>query len=156
MHRPWFVSLGFMLLLLAVPGDGWLALAEPRVTVQKAWGPSMPPVASMGAFYMIIRNTGNTGDTLRGAHSPACSSIELHESYQKPGGAMGMDTMGMRPVPGGVIDIPAQSKVELKASGFHLMCIDKRRAFEKNVQFPMTLHFETSGEVTVPVKIREP
>jgi periplasmic copper chaperone A len=156
MHRPWFVDLGLVLLLVAVLCDGGLASAEPKVTVHEAWGPSMPPVAPMGAFYMIIRNAGNAGERLRGAHAPACNIIELHESYQKPGGAMGMDAMGMRPVPGGVIDIPAQSQVELKASGFHLMCFGKRLAFEKGAQFPLTLHFETSGEVTVPVLIREP
>ena len=154
MHRPWFVDLGLVLLLVAVLCDGGLALAEPRVTVYEAWGPSMPQVAPMGAFYMIIRNTGNEGERLRGAHSPACNIIELHESYEKPGSAMG--AMGMRPVPGGVIDIPAQSQVELKASGLHIMCLGKRLAFEKGAQFPLTLHFETSGEVTVPVKIREP
>jgi copper(I)-binding protein len=110
----------------------------------------------MGAFYMIIRNTGNAGERLRGAYSPSCNIIELHESYQKPGGAMGMDVMGMRPVPGGVIDIPAQSQVELKASGFHLMCLGKRLAFEKGARFPLTLHFEMSGEVAVSVMIRDP
>jgi len=55
--------------------------------------------------------------------------------------------MGMRPVPGGVIDIPAQSQVELKASGFHLMCLGKRIEFERGAQLPLTLQFETSGEI---------
>lgn len=72
---------------------------------------------------MIIRNTGNAGDRLRGAHSPACTSIELHESYEKPGGAMGMGAMDMRPVPSGVVDIPAQRQVELNVGGLHLMCL---------------------------------
>ena len=156
MHRRWFVGLGLVLLLMTISFDGWLASAEPRVTVHEAWAQPMPPVAPAGAFYMVIRNTDNDGDRLRGAHSPACTSIELHESYQKPGGAMGMGAMSMRPVPGGVIDIPAQSQVELKASGFHLMCLGKRLAFDKGAQLPLTLHFETSGEVTVPVLIREP
>jgi len=59
-------------------------------------------------------------------------------------------------VPGGGIDIPAQSHVEIKANGFHLMCLGKRLAFERGAQFSLTSHFETSGEVTVPAKIREP
>ena len=156
MHRRWFVSLMLVFLLMAVSCNGGSASAEPKVTVHEAWGLPMPPVASAGAFYMIIRNTGNEGERLRSAHSPACTSIELHESYQKAEGAMGMGAMGMRPVPGGVIDMPAQSQVELKASGFHLMCLGKRLAFEKGAQLPLTLHFETSGEVSVPVLIREP
>jgi copper(I)-binding protein len=64
--------------------------------------------------------------------------------------------MGMRPVPGGVIDIPAQSQVELKASGFHLMCLGKRLAFTKGAELPLTLQFESSGEFPVLVHIREP
>jgi hypothetical protein len=139
---------------MVVPYGGGLVLAEPQVTIYEAWGPSLPPVAPLGAFYMIIRNTGNEGEKLSSAYSPACTAIELHESYEKPGGAMG--AMGMRPVPGGVIDIPAHSQVELKASGLHIMCLGKRLVFEKGTQFPLTLHFETSGEVTVPVTIREP
>jgi len=139
-------------LWMAVPYDGGSASAEPLVAIHEAWGPSMPAVAPAGVFYMIIRNTGNEGEKLRGAHSPACTSIEVHA----PGGAVGMGAMGMRPVPGGVIDIPAQGQVELKASGFHLMCLSKRSAFEKGAQLPLTLHFETSGEVSVPVLIREP
>jgi copper(I)-binding protein len=136
-RRPqqWVVGLGLMLLLLAVPGAGWLALAAPKVTLQKAWGPPLPPVASINALYMIIRNAGDSGDTLRGAHAPACTSIELHESYQRPGGTMGMAMMGMRPVPGGVIDLPAQGQVELKASDFHLRCIGKRKPCEKMFSF---------------------
>lgn len=154
MQQRWFVGLGWTLLVLATSSAGWLAWAQPHVTVQKAWGPALPPVASIGAFYMRIHNAGSAADTLRGAHSPACSSIELHESYQRPGG-MGMEMTGMRPVPGGVIDIPARGQVELKVNGFHLMCIGTRQAFEKNVQFLLTLQFETSGEITVPVQIRE-
>ena len=153
-HQSWFVSLGLVLLWMVVPYDGRLALAEPKVIVYEAWGPSLPPVAPLGAFYMIIRNTGNEGEKLHSASSPACTTIELHESYAKPGGAMG--AMGMRPVPGGVIDIPAQSQVELKASGLHIMCLGKRLVFAKGTQLPLTLHFETSGEVSVPVLLREP
>jgi periplasmic copper chaperone A len=156
MHRRELVGLGSELLLLAILCHAWWASAEPRITVYEAWGLPMPPVASMGAFYMVIRNTGNAGERLRSAHSPACSSIALHESYEKPGGPIGVGAMGMRPVPGSVIDIPAQSQVELKASGFHLMCLGKRLEFDRGVRFPLTLHFETSGEVTVPVLIREP
>jgi copper(I)-binding protein len=156
MHRPWFVGIGLRLLLIAVPCDAWLASAEPRMTVYEAWGPPMPPVASTGAFYMVIHNAGNETERLRGAYSPACTSIEFHETYQKLGGTMGMGAMSMRPVPGGVIDIPAQSQVELKASGLHFMCLGKRIAFAKYAQLPLTLHFEASGEITVPVLIHEP
>jgi periplasmic copper chaperone A len=156
MPRPWFVDLGLVVLVAAVLCHGRLASTEDGVTVSEAWGPSMPPVAPMGAFYMRIHNTGHAGERLRGARSPACSMLELHESYQKPGSVRGMNAMGMRPVPGGVLDIPAQSQVELKASGFHLMCLGKRLALAKGAQFPLTLLFEMSGEVTVPVHIREP
>jgi copper(I)-binding protein len=143
-----------MLLFMAAPYNGGLALAEPRVTVHAVWGLSMPSIAPMGAFYMSIRNTGDEGERLRGASSPACTRMELHESYEKKGGAMG--AMGMRPVPGGVIDIPAQSQVELKANGLHIMCLGKRLAFEKGARFSLTLHFETAGEIAVVVHIREP
>ena len=52
--------------------------------------------------------------------------------------------MGMRPVEGGSIEIPAGEKVELKIGGLHIMCIGKLVDFDSGVILPLTLEFEKS------------
>ncbi|MBP6803518.1 MAG: copper chaperone PCu(A)C, partial [Chloroflexi bacterium] len=63
--------------------------------------------------------------------------------------------MGMRPVEGGLISIPAGGTVELKVGGLHVMCIDKLRALETGEQIPLTLTFANAGEMVVNAEIRE-
>jgi copper(I)-binding protein len=123
----------------------------PEISIENAWGRPSPKVATAGAFYMLIKNSGGADDKLIGGESPACGVIELHESYMTEEGAM-----GMRPVEGAAIEIPAGGQAELKMGGLHIMCIDKLEDFEPGVMLPLTLNFENSGEMTIDVEIREP
>lgn len=141
--------IGFILLFTIGIWEGWSASAGPGIVVEGAWGRPLPPGAPTGAFYMVIRNTGPQPDRLLSGHSPACGTIEFHESYKTPEGVM-----GMRPV--GAIEVPIGGRVELKVGGRHVMCLDKRGAFTPGAQIPLTLRFENSGEMTVQVTIREP
>jgi copper(I)-binding protein len=77
--------------------------------------------------------------------------VELHESYD-----MGDGVMGMRPVEGGFIEIPAGGQAELKMGGLHIMCIDKLDDFTEGAVLSLTLEFEKSGEMAVDVEIRQP
>ena len=72
-----------------------------------------------GAFYMLIKNSGNAPDTLLSGSSPACGSIEMHEMVKKADGTMGMNLVD-KP-----IVIPAGGQVELKVGDLHAMCIMK-------------------------------
>ena len=100
---------------------------------------------------MLIKNNGNQSDKLMSGESPACSVIELHESYETDEGAM-----GMRPVEGGFIEVPAGGQAELKIGSLHIMCIDKLKEFEVGAVLPLTLRFEISGDLNIDVEIREP
>lgn len=122
----------------------------PQIQVENVWGRPLPPVVTSGEFYMVIRNQGNQSDKLVNARSPACGMIDLYEGYHTPQGAM-----GMRPVPGGFIEIPPTGLVELKAGGLHIMCMDKKQDFTSGIHLPLTLEFEKSGEITMQVSIRQ-
>ena len=100
---------------------------------------------------MLIKNTGNESDNLISAESSACGFAELHESYMTEEGAM-----GMRPVEGGRILIPATGQVELKMGGLHIMCINKLEEFVSGATIPLTLSFEKSGDLSLDAEIREP
>ncbi len=125
--------------------------AGPQIQVEDAWGRPSPKVATAGAFYMTLRNTGNEDDALIGASSDACGTVELHESFKTAEGAM-----GMRPVEGGKIVIPAGQTVELKMGGLHIMCIDKKVDFTPGTKVKLVLHFEKSGDMPIEVEIRQP
>ena len=139
------------LILLALLLVGCSASSGPKISIENAWGRASPKVATTGVFYMMIKNEGNEDDRLVAAKSPACGVIELHESYKTDEGAM-----GMRPVEGGAIEIPAGSQTGLKIGGLHLMCIDKLEEFEAGVILPLTLSFEKSGNIKIDIQIREP
>ena len=123
---------------------------EPEIQVEDVWGRPSPMSASLGAFYMNIKNTGSQADKLLSAESQACGVIEIHETVQQG------DTMGMRPVEGGFVDIPPGETVEFKTGGLHLMCIDKKDDFTPGVKIPLVLKFKTSGSIEQQVEIRNP
>jgi copper(I)-binding protein len=122
--------------------------AGKAITVEGAWGRPSPKVAEAGAFYMVIRNTGQEADRLVGAESPACGMTELHESVMNDQGVM-----EMRPVTGG-IEIPAGGQVELKVGGLHVMCMQKKADFQPGTRIPLTLQFEKAGDIALEIEIR--
>ena len=139
------------LILMGLVLIGCSTPAGPEISIEKAWGRPSPKVATAGAFYMLIVNNGSEADKLVAGESPACGVVELHESYKTEEGAM-----GMRPVEGGTIEVPADGQAELKMGGLHIMCIDKLDDFELGAILPLTLKFEKSGEMEIEVEIREP
>ena len=120
------------------------------IEVSDAWGRPSPTVATTGAFFMTISNNGADDDTLVGASSPACGTVELHESYMNDEGAM-----AMRPVEGGKITIPAGGSAVLGQGGFHVMCIEKLEDFVEGAELELTLQFQNAGHMTLNVEIRE-
>lgn len=126
-------------------------VSPPEIFVEEAWGRSSPKVATAGAFYMVIKNSGGEADKLLSASSDACGTVELHESYDKGDGVM-----GMRQVPDGFIEVPANGEVELKMGGLHIMCIDKLSNFDAGEVFSLTLNFEKTGEKQIDVLIKMP
>jgi len=145
----WLLLLGVILgMFLSACQAG---AGNPEIVIENAWGRPSPKVATTGAFYMVIKNTGGEADRLIAGTSPACQTIELHESYD-----IGDGVMGMRRVEGGFIDIPARGQAELKMGGIHMMCIEKLDDFEDGKVLSLTLEFEKSGSKPVDIEIRQP
>jgi copper(I)-binding protein len=121
------------------------------IEISDAWGRPSPTVATTGAFFMTIKNSGAEDDALINASSPACGTVELHESYMNDQGAM-----AMRPVEGSKITIPAGGSAVLEQGGLHVMCIDKIEDFTEGAELELTLQFQNAGDMTLNVEIREP
>lgn len=117
--------------------------------VRDVWGRNAPSAALNGAFYMTLVNGTDEDDQLVSVASDACGTTELHEM------AMQADNvMTMRPVTGGVIDIPAGATVLLEVGGLHVMCLDKRVDFQVGDEVPLVLTFARAGTVPVVAEIR--
>jgi len=136
------------LLMLALVA-GCAPAAAPSITVESAWGHPSMDMPTAGGIFLVIKNSGNAADNLVSGSSPACGSIELHEMVMKSDGTMGMNMLD-KP-----IEIPAGGQVELKSGGLHVMCIMKKDdMFKPGATIDLTLVFEKSGEITIPVEIR--
>lgn len=138
------------------------------IEVTGAWARNSPMMATMGAAYMTIMSMN--GDRLLGASvaSSIAASAEVHEVVPAEGSdtSMAMGDMGgdmaddmasgemvMREVD--AIEIPAGEMAMLMPGGYHVMLIDLAAPLEIGQTFDVVLTFETAGDVTVAVEVRE-
>jgi copper(I)-binding protein len=66
---------------------------------------------------------------------------------------MQLDGVVMRMRPIDAIVIPAGQTVELKPGGNHVMFMGLTQPLRTGARFPLTLRFETAGELTVEVQV---
>ena len=121
---------------------GELEIAHP-------WSQELPPNAPTVAAYFVIHNTGKAADTLLSVDSPIAGVAELHEHV------MQNDLMKMQQVP--KVEIPAGGTVTFAPMAYHVMLLDlkDRSQLSDGKRFPMTMHFEKSGAVTVEVAVQK-
>lgn len=102
----------------------------------------------MSAGYFLITNFEGIDDTLTGISSGAAELTEIHESYEREEGMM-----GMREVP--ELTIPAQSTVSFEPGGLHIMFIQVTQSIEEGDQVEVTLHFANYGDLAVELPVRQ-
>ncbi|WP_346828907.1 copper chaperone PCu(A)C [Pseudomonas abietaniphila] len=121
---------------------GHLAIAHP-------WSMELPPNAPTVAAYFVISNAGPDADRLTGVDSPVAGAAQLHEHVNKDG------LMKMQQVQ--TVDIPAGGQVKFAPMAYHVMLLDlkDRSKLTDGQSFPLTLHFEKTGDVTVDVKVQK-
>ena len=123
--------------------------AAPVISIENATGKPSATMPTAGGIFLLVKNSGTAADHLVSGSSPACGSIELHEMVMKSDGTMGMNLLD-KP-----IEVPAGGQVELKPGDLHVMCIMKKDdVFTVGATIDLTLVFEKSGEITIPVEIR--
>jgi periplasmic copper chaperone A len=118
------------------------------IRIIEPWARASAGMATVGAAYMTIENTGATADRLIEAASPAAETVELHTHIVEG------DIMRMRAVEG--IDLPPGETVELQPGGLHVMLIGLGAPLEMGEYIPLTLTFAEAGTTTVEVEILQP
>lgn len=121
---------------------GELEIAHP-------WSQELPPNAPTVAAYFIIHNAGKTADRLLSVDSPIAPTAELHEHVMQG------DLMKMQQVPN--VAIPAGENVTFAPMAYHVMLMNPtdRSLLTDGKRFPLTMHFEKAGDVTVEVAVQK-
>lgn len=121
-------------------------LPESGIYVEGTW--ARPGAEGrMSAAYLLISNFNDYEDTLVDVSSDVAQNVEVHESYEREEGMMGMREADN-------LVIPAQSTVRLEQGGFHVMLMQLTRQLTEGDSFELTLTFEKEGDITVEVPVR--
>ena len=115
------------------------------LTIEHAWSRATIGADRPGVVYLSIRNTGSTDDALIGVATPIAGMPMLHETVVSDGIASMPHTMSM--------PVAAGQTAALAPGGFHGMLMGLTQALKKGDSFPLTLTFETAGDVTVTVDV---
>jgi copper(I)-binding protein len=115
--------------------------------IDRPWSLQLPPNAPTVAAYFSIHNNGTVPDRLIAVDSPIAGAAQLHEHVHKDG------LMKMQQVQ--AVEIPAGRNVSFAPMAYHVMLLDlkDRARLVEGQQFPLTLHFEHAGDVTVDVQV---
>ncbi len=116
------------------------------ITVEKPWARATAPRAHAGAAFMTLTNAGPEADRLVAADAPVAEITELHTHIMDGGIAR------MRPVE--AIEVPAGGSASLQPGGLHVMMIGLTQQLREGDVFPLTLTFESAGEITVDVTVQ--
>ncbi|MCR9146926.1 MAG: copper chaperone PCu(A)C [Rhodobacteraceae bacterium] len=115
------------------------------ITVKDAYARAASPAAKTGAAFLMIENAG-PDDRLVGAKSPAAARVELHTHIEEDG------VMRMRHVEDGFA-LPEGGMITMKRGGDHVMFMGLTGPFEQGARVPLTLVFETAGEMQIEVPV---
>ena len=129
---------------LMLPG---LALAEGGITVSDPYARASTMMSSSGAAFMVIENHTGADDLLVSAASDIAERVELHTHVADANGVMQMIE-----VPEGFV-IPAGGSHALQRGADHVMFLGLTRPLAQGDIIPVTLTFETAGEVVVEVPV---
>lgn len=135
---------------LALAGLSTLALttaALAEITVDDPYARSSGAMATSGAAFMDIVNSGTEDDRLVGVRSDAAKKVELHTHIAGDDGVM-----KMRAVEDGFA-IPAGGHHGLARGGDHVMFMGLNEKFTDGMMIPLTLVFEKAGEITIEVPV---
>lgn len=138
------------LLLAAFAAGPAVALAHSydagSLHIDHPWSRELPPNAPTAPAYFVVHNGGHEADRLLSVETPAAARAELHEHVHSG------DMMKMQRVD--TVAIPADGEVAFAPSGYHVMLFDLKQPLRAGDRFPLTLHFEQAGDVSVDVVVQ--
>ena len=121
--------------------------SDNALIIQLAWIAEAPPVSKVMVAYMTIKNTGSTAIEIIKAESESYSSIEFHETVHEDGMA--------RMIRHGSLKISADSKLELKRGGPHLMLFNPVNPLRAGDKVDINLTTKDNNRLTITVTVKK-
>ncbi len=123
------------------------AIADDKLGIDDAWIAEAPPVSEVMAAYMEIAN--ETGQD-RQAVSMQCSEFdraEFHRTVEKDG----MARMEHQQV----LNIAANSELELEPGGYHIMLFNPARALVAGDRTNCSMKFDNGTTIAIELEIKK-
>ena len=123
------------------------AIADNKLEIDDAWIAEAPPVSKVMAAYMEIEN--ETGEH-RQAVSMQCKEFEraeFHRTVEKDG----MARMEHQQV----LNIPADSELELEPGGYHIMLFNPARHLLAGDRTSCSMKFDDGTTIALELEIRK-
>jgi copper(I)-binding protein len=124
------------------------AAALNGLSLSRPWARPDRAVPTLAGGFLTIRDAG-AADRLVAAQSPLAERVEIHAIK-----VVGADIF-MRPLPDGLV-IPADSTIELKPRGYHLLLVGLKAPPVEGSRLPVTLTFEKAGRIEIELAIEAP
>lgn len=131
-------SLTACLLAFSVTAPNAMALDTSSYGFENGFVRETPSTTT--AAYIVIHNTTDKDDTLIGASADWAERIELHEVKPDAHGVMKMQQIPNMP-------LAAQSELELKPGGYHMMIFGVKNKLAQGTEQTITLEFEKAGKI---------
>lgn len=120
--------------------------AANSISVVNTWSPNAPPVVQVMAGYMVIKNNSDKNIKIISAKSPLFKRVEIHLSEMKNG--------NVRMLKQENLNIKANSQIELKSGGLHMMLISKLKPIKLSSIIPVTLSFSNGESINIELKVK--
>lgn len=134
MLRQVYLAISLLIALPASAQDIRIEDAYARVTLHS------------GAVFLHIINTGAGNDRLLSVSTLNAKSAMLHENI------IADNIASMKPLMQG-LEIPGNATTELERAGNHIMLMGLTAKLDQGISFPLTLVFESAGEITIDVLV---
>lgn len=118
--------------------------AHADVAVSDPWARASIMASRPAAAYLTLVSDG--GDRLVEATTPVAAEVMVHATEVDDAGLSRMNHVT-------TVDLPAAEAVTFAPGGMHLMLTGLSEKLVEATSFPLTLQFETAGEVTVDVPV---
>lgn len=123
-------------------------LPDDGIEIAEAWArPGRENGVS--AIYMHVLNGSTETDTLLALSSPSAGLVELHETFDRGEGMMGM-RQSEEPY------FPGREVVGMRPGGLHIMLMQLNEALNTGDEVKVTLTFSLAGDITVTAPVQSP
>lgn len=128
--------------------NGVIAQEKAALVISDAWARKSMSPNNNSAAYMKISNATDRQITIIGASAAmVANNVELHESFVDEQGISRMTSIDR-------IVVPANSEIELRPGGIHIMLLDLKSNLSSGDKFNLEIEVENMDLISVEATVR--